>query len=66
MFRGFQGLEKLIFFEHYSVSCAPCPKNHESVDPGGGGGRAYIYIYTHLLNGVYININIYIYIYTYS
>ena len=30
-------LEFLDFFEHYSVSCAPCPKNHESVDPGGGG-----------------------------
>ena len=25
-------LELLEFFEHYSVSCAPCPKNHESVD----------------------------------
>ena len=32
-------LEILEFFEHYSVSCAPCPKNHESVDLGGGGGE---------------------------
>ena len=41
-------LEFLDFFEHYSVSCAPCPKNHESVDPGGGGGELiYIYIYKH-------------------
>ena len=34
----------LEFFEHYSVSCASCPKNHESVDLRGGGGAS-IYIY---------------------
>ena len=48
MFRGFQDWKFFDFLEHYSVSCVPCPKNHESVDPGGGG-RAYIYIYISLL-----------------
>ena len=38
-------MEALECFEHYSVSCVPCPKNHESVDLGAS---IYIYIYTHL------------------
>ena len=39
----------LEFFEHYSVSCASCPKNHESVDLRGGGEHIYIYICITLL-----------------
>ena len=49
-------MEIFEFFEHYSVSCAPCPKNHESVDPGGGGEHIYIYnIHTYIHTYIYIH-----------
>ena len=51
------------FFEHYSVSCTPCPMIHECVGVdlgGGGGGGASIYIY------IYIYIYRYIHIYVHS
>ena len=45
------------FFEHYSVSCTPCPMIHEcvGVDLGGGGGEhIYIYIYILLFRYVFV------------
>ena len=47
------------FFEHYSVSCTPCPMIHEcvGVDLGGGGGASiYIYIYIYMYARVFVRL----------
>ena len=54
--REFQGWEFWNFLSITVFRAPPCPKNHESVDPGGGGGASiYIYIYIYVYIYIYLN-----------